>query len=263
MRLPDQNDDHLAEIAQRLSGLTSKIIGGLEPDGEVIQLDSASDLLNNQPATRLFLIKSGSLQFIRANKLAHIAEVGDLIGLARSLKLPEGPYTTEDPVELIPYQRDELVRHANSSEENQKHWAFYLVCLATFFNEALIEKTVAEFKPSTGFLYFENGENIILQDDIPDCVYTLLEGSADAFHDGIKVGEIDSGEIFGAMSVFTQQPRNATVTAASDCTVLAVKKDEFLELITHNPKICLDLLEEMADKINQLNKQISKSQDDS
>ncbi|MGH1470910.1 MAG: Crp/Fnr family transcriptional regulator [Cellvibrionaceae bacterium] len=261
MYIPDKNNQTLMDAAQRLSGLSKKMTEKLEPDGDIISFDSASDLLNNQPATRLFLIKSGSLNCISDNKLTHIAEAGDLIGLARSLKLPEGAYTTDSPVALIPFQRDALMKSINSSEELQKNWTLYLLSLSSFFSEALKEKTMFDFKPSTGFLYFEKGDNIILQDDSPDCVFTLLEGNADALHDGIKVGEINAGEIFGAMSVFTQQPRNATVTASSDCTVLTVKKEEFLELIAHNPKICLDLLEEMADKINQLNKQVSLAQD--
>ncbi|MGI1680065.1 MAG: cyclic nucleotide-binding domain-containing protein [Cellvibrionaceae bacterium] len=260
MRIPENRDEHFIELTQRMHGLASKIIANLKPDGETLRLDNASDLLNSQPATRIFWIKSGYLNCIQDNKLTHIAETGDLIGFARSLKLPEGTYTTDAPIELIPFQRDELMSHVTSSVELQKHWVFYLTCQATFFSEALTTKTMLEYKPSTGFLYFEKDENIILQDDSADCVYTLLEGNADAFHDGIKVGEIYSGEIFGAMSVFTQLPRNATVTASSDCTVLAVKKEEFLELIAHNPKICLDLLEEMADKINQLNKQVSNIQ---
>lgn len=261
MQIPDIKNEEFLEIAQQLSGLASKLIDGLDPEGDLVRIDSASDILNNQPSTRLFLIKSGYLNCTHENRLTHIVEAGDLIGLSQSLNLPEGMYTTDAPVELIPFQRDALMQHVFRSEEAQKQWTLYLVCLSAFFSEALAEKTFYEFKPSTGFLYFDRGDNIILQDDTPDCVYTLLEGSADALHDGIKVGEIHSGEIFGAMSVFTQQPRNATVTAASECTVLAVKKEEFLELIAHNPKICLDLLEEMADKINQLNKQVSQHQE--
>ena len=105
-------------------------------------------------------------------------------------------------------------------------------------------------------MHYQAGETIIHQGDTADRVYTLLEGSADALCDGVKVGEVHPNEIFGALAVFTRQPRMASVVATSDCTLLAVRKEEFIELIEHQPQICLGLIEEMAAKINQLNGQL-------
>ena len=48
----------------------------------------------------------------------------------------------------------------------------------------------------------------------------------------------------------------ASVVATNDCTLLAVPKEEFIDLIEHQPQICLSLIEEMASKINQLNNQL-------
>jgi CRP-like cAMP-binding protein len=38
--------------------------------------------------------------------------------------------------------------------------------------------------------------------------------------------------------------------------VLAVRQEEFVDLIDHQPQICMELIEEMAAKINQLNGQL-------
>src|SRR5690606_4208817 len=103
---------------------------------------------------------------------------------------------------------------------------------------------------------FRSGETIIQQGTMADRVYTLLEGTADALCDGVKVGEIHADEIFGALAVFTRQERIASVVASRDCTVLAVRKEEFIDLIDHQPQICVSLIEEMAAKINQLNTQL-------
>jgi CRP-like cAMP-binding protein len=121
---------------------------------------------------------------------------------------------------------------------------------------AFAQELRSEFQPSAGFMHYRAGETIIQQGSVAHKVYTLLEGSADAVCDGVKVGEIHSNEIFGALAVFTRQPRIASVIATSDCTVLAVRKEEFITLVEHQPHICLGLIEEMAAKINQLNNQL-------
>lgn len=107
-----------------------------------------------------------------------------------------------------------------------------------------------------GFLDFAKGDTIITQGDEADLVYTLIEGSADAVCDGIKVGEIHQNEIFGALAVFTRQPRIASVVASSDCTVMTVGKEDFIRLIYEQPQLSVGLIEEMAAKINHLNNQL-------
>lgn len=257
MLLVGKQNNQITEISQRLRGLTTEILKGLTPEKEVLKFQDCDDVFSNLPQTQLFQLKSGKLQCRRERKIVYIAEEGDLIGLTRSLKLPEGPFACEGPVELLPFKRDQLVHHVNSSEALQKHWAFYLLCRSSFFSESLSQEIRPQFKPATGFLHFDKGETIIRQGDQADCVYTLLEGSADAYRDEVKVGEIQAEEIFGAMAVFTHQPRSATVIATSHCSVLAVKKDEFIDLVADQPQVCRSLIEEMAAKIDQLNRQIA------
>lgn len=113
-----------------------------------------------------------------------------------------------------------------------------------------------DVSPRRGFSNFAAGETIIAQGDPADLVYTLIEGSADALRDGIKVGEIHQNEIFGALAVFTRQNRIASVVAKTDCTVMMVNKDDFIQLIYEQPQLSIGLIEEMSAKINELNTQL-------
>ena len=113
------------------------------------------------------------------------------------------------------------------------------------------------FQPSAGFIRVQAGETIIHQGDVAEHVYTLLEGHAEAYLDGVKVGDVNTQEIFGALAVFTRQPRMASVVAVTDCSLVAVRKEEFVELVEHQPQICLGVIEEMAEKIRQLNAELS------
>ncbi len=206
------------------------------------------------------MIAEGQVFFRVRGKLVTIFEAGDLLGVTRSLNLHEGQFSCTDSLQVVPYERDELIAHVNSDVKLQKNWAHYLVCNIAFFQQSLAQEIRAEFQPQAGFVHFQQGEIIIQQGDSADKVYTLLDGSADAVCDGVKVGDINANEIFGALAVFTRQPRIASVIATSDCTVLAVRKEEFVDLINHQPQICMTLIEEMASKINQLNTQLLAKQ---
>jgi hypothetical protein len=208
----------------------------------------------------LFRIIHGQVFYRLHSKIVTVFEQGDLLGLPRTLGLDDGVFSCDEPIELECYERDALLTHVNNDPKLQKNWAHYLLCQQAFYQQALAQEIRAEFQPHAGFMVFSKGDTIITQGDIADKVYTLLEGSAAAICDGMKVGEINENEIFGALAVFTRQPRMASVVATSDCTVLAVRKEEFVELIDHQPQICLGLIEEMAAKINQLNTQLLSRQ---
>lgn len=116
--------------------------------------------------------------------------------------------------------------------------------------------TETDFSPNRGFIHYAAGETIITQGEDADLVFTLIEGHADALCDGVKVGEIHQNEIFGALAVFTRQPRIASVVARTECTAMMVNKDDFIQLIYDQPQIAVGLIEEMAAKINELNNQL-------
>lgn len=246
----------MSELATRLGALTELICTSVTPAEKPFKVTASEDIFADIPPTRLLRVVAGHVDYYLQGKLVLHFEAGDLLGLPRSLNLPQGQFSCSSPVELVAYDRDTLVEQANSDLKSQRNWTYFLVCSISYFEQALTQEFRGEFQPTAGFLHFRAGETIIQQGDTADQVYTLLEGSADAVCDAVTVGHIHANEIFGALAVFTRQARMASVVATSDCTVLAVRKEEFIALIEHQPQICLGLIEEMAAKINQLNNQL-------
>ena len=260
MHLPTKQSESITDIAIKSRSLTELLLEHIPPSGPPIDIHVGKDIFEGQAVNRLFLIAEGQIFYRVRGKLVAVLEEGDLIGLTRSLNLNEGLFSCVETVRLIPFDRDDLVAKVTSNNKLQKHWTHYLVSNIAFFQQSLAQEIRAEFQPQAGFLHFDEGDVIIQQGDVADKVYTLLDGSADAVCDGVKVGDVHANEIFGALAVFTRQPRIASVIATSDCTVLAVRKEEFIDLIDHQPQICLGLIEEMATKINQLNTQLLAKQ---
>ena len=256
MHLSTKQSDLMSELAAKLRSLTELLCAQIAPADAPFVVEASSDIFADSAPTRVLLIVEGQVDYYLHNKLVMHFEEGDLLGLPRSLNLTQGQFSCTRPVTLVAYERDALVAQANSDLKSQRNWAYLLLCYISYYEQALTQELRTEFQPSAGFLHYRAGEIIINQGDIADRVYTLLEGAADAVCDGVKVGETHANEIFGALAVFTRQPRIASVIASSDCTVLAVRKEEFITLIEHQPQICLGLIEEMAAKIDQLNNQL-------
>jgi CRP/FNR family transcriptional regulator, cyclic AMP receptor protein len=260
MHIPTKQSESISLAALKCRNLTEALLEELTPSGTTLDITYSIDIFAELPNTCLFRIGEGYVNYSVRNKLVTVFEEGDLIGLPRSLGMNDGLYNCSEACSLIPYNRDQLVTHVNSDPKRQKNWAYYLICQQHFYHQALAQEIRSDFQPQAGFLHYQQGDIIIHQGDMADKVYTLLEGSADAVCDGVKVGDVHASEIFGALAVFTRQPRMASVVATSDCLVLAVRKEEFVDLIDHQPQICMNLIEEMAAKINQLNSQLLTKQ---
>lgn len=260
MHLPTKQSDLITDLAIKCRGLTDALLENLLPCAPTLELNDSPDIFHDQSNTRLFRIIQGQVLFHTRGKLVTLFDEGDLIGLSRSLNLSEGTFTCNSTTVLELFDRDELVAHVNQDIKLQKKWAYYLICNLSFFQQALALEIRSEFQPQAGFLHFNAGDTIIQQGDVADKVYTLLEGRADAVCDAVKVGEIHANEIFGALAVFTNQLRIASVIATDDCVVLAVRKEEFVDLMDHHPQISLHLIEEMAEKIKHLNSQLLAKQ---
>lgn len=256
MHFPIKQSELLSDLAAKLRSLSELLCAHIKPAENNILIPASNDIFADIPPTRLLRIVEGQMDYSVNGKLVMSFTEGDLLGLPRSLNLPQGHFACKAPVTVVAYERDDLMTAANADLKSQRNWAYYLLCTVSLYEQAFAQELRSEFQPSAGFLHFHAGETIIKQGDTARKVYTLLEGSADAICDGVKVGEIHANEIFGALAVFTRQPRIASVVATSDSTVLAVRKEEFITLIEHQPQICLGLIEEMAAKINQLNNQL-------
>ena len=109
-----------------------------------------------------------------------------------------------------------------------------------------------------GFRHFAAGDQLIQQGDDAEHVFIIIEGHAEAFVDGQKVGDVQKDEIFGAMAVFTGEKRSASVVASEPCTVMVIPKDQFLSLMQSNPRIAHSLIEGMARRIDLLNREVTQ-----
>jgi len=80
----------------------------------------------------------------------------------------------------------------------------------------------------------EKGSVIVKEGEQGETAFLILKGRAEvyigSFTDSTKkICDLKSGTIFGEMSLLEDKPRNATVIAASDMTVLEIKKERYYQ----------------------------------
>lgn len=240
----------------RLQGLPQRLLAGAQPCGAALTLPANTPLASHMQANCVYHVEAGLVHIsVSGRALLYLGE-GSLLGLT---DVPEG-FTaqahTVAPVSLVPYEREALFMHIGAQGQVQA-LADYLGGHAWLIAQAVAQATQLEYRSTNGFKHVAAGEVLIRQGDEPDHVFIIMEGHAEAFVDGLKVGDVAKEEIFGAMSVFTDEKRTATVIASTACTVIVVPKDQFLAMTQANPKIAHSLIESMARKINTLNRQLT------
>lgn len=258
MYLLGEQSAYADALINRLQSLSAQCLESLAPCGPTIELEATDDLLAQLPGDQLFLLSEGVIDgYIGARPLLYWQE-GDLIGLQRGNGWDDCRLRSDGSLRLVPYRRTEVFQHVYAEPSRAEQFLEYLQGQMALLAHAVAELKPREFRSTNGFKRVEAGEVLIRQGDAADHVFVIIEGHAEAFVDGHKVGEVPKDEIFGAMAVFTGEPRNATVIARDASTVMLIPGDQFLSMTRSNSKIAHSLIESMARRIGQLNKQITR-----
>lgn len=258
MYLLGEQPAYADKLISRLQAMPAALLAGLEPAGEPLVIEESEDFGQTLPGNQLFLIDQGLINGLVDGRPLFYMQEGDLLGLRQGVEMPACRYASDEPVTLIPYTRAAVFKHIYASEERQELFVQYLVGQTALLSNALAQLKQTDINPATGFQSFAGGEELIHQGDDADHVFIIIEGHAEAYVDGHKVGEVEKDEIFGAMAVFTREKRSATVIASEPCTVMIIPKEQFLGLMQSNTRIAHSLIESMAKRINLLNREVTQ-----
>jgi len=243
----------------RLQGIAAQLLLGVAPDGPVLELAPGADLSALLNDSHLYLIDSGLLKACINQRPLFYLQDGDLLGLYQNRNDLVCQYSTDGALHLVPYLRSEVLAHINATPPTQELLIEYLTGQTTLLCDAITRLKQPEYRAHNGFKHAAAGEVLISQGDDADHVFVIIDGSAEAFVDGHKVGDVPKDEIFGAMALFTREKRSATVIASSPCTLMIIPKDQFLNMTQTNPRIAHSLIESMARRIESLNRQVTQA----
>ena len=106
---------------------------------------------------------------------------------------------------------------------------------------------------------FEDGEIIIQQGEVGNCMYVIQEGEVEVLieKDGqeVHIAVRKEGEYIGEMAIFERDVRSATVRALGPVRMLTIDKKNFLRRISQDPSLAFRIVETMSGRVRQLSKE--------
>ena len=85
--------------------------------------------------------------------------------------------------------------------------------------------------------------------------YVIIDGKASVTKKGQQVNMLGPGDSFGELSLLDRAPRNATVTAETECDVVLLGQREFNALLDIVPTMAHKLLIGLARRIHEVDSQ--------
>lgn len=101
-------------------------------------------------------------------------------------------------------------------------------------------------------LYFDRGKVIVREGQTGLRMYVVLEGRVAVSVTGRVVERLPAGGVFGELALVEQSPRLASVFAETDCEVLPVNRQAFLQMVKASPEFAASLLGRLAERIRVL-----------
>jgi len=112
--------------------------------------------------------------------------------------------------------------------------------------------------------HFAEGQILCREGDPSDGVFRLLKGTVEVVQeldgDLILLGTVGAGQLVGEMGVVENQPRSATVRAASDVEAEFLSPTEFLDQIVGSPLAARQLIERLSQRLREANERIVKDE---
>ena len=247
-------------LNQQYRKLISALLDAVSMPGMPVDIDvTEHGNFRGFDGSQFYVVTRGAIIARYQGKTVYTLEEGDIL-LPDIAGIAEHEvavfYGSEAGATLHSYPALDFMHRVFSEPAATKLWTRLLITYAGLMLRITAANTLEEAPATPGFEVYEPGDTIIRQGDRADYVFNMSTGVAEVLVDGVTVGRIGEGEIFGAMAALTQADRSATVKAKTTCSVVKVPKEQFTELIKSNPATIHSLLIDMANSIVNLNEQL-------
>lgn len=109
---------------------------------------------------------------------------------------------------------------------------------------------------------YHDGEIIIHQGDIGDCMYVIQEGKVEVIVEQgdreVQIAVRSKGELFGEMAIFEKERRSATVRAVGTVRLLTVDEKNLIRRVHEDPSLAYRIVEMMSHRIRELSNEVAR-----
>jgi CRP-like cAMP-binding protein len=121
-------------------------------------------------------------------------------------------------------------------------------------SESLAEKTIRSYKKNTMiFVDGEPGDELFIIQSGSINISKIIGGNE------VILATLKAGDILGEMALLEDKPRGASAVAYEDCTVMAVGRANFKQMIVTHPQIIVKVTTVLAERIWFIYKQLANT----
>ena len=112
-------------------------------------------------------------------------------------------------------------------------------------------------------LIHQDGQFLFREGEPGDAAYIVLKGKVSVFiqteKGSVEIAQLKRGDVVGEISILCDVPRTASVKAVESVQTLKVTKDTFIHLLTEFPEIAIEIMRELASRLNKTNIQLREA----
>jgi CRP/FNR family transcriptional regulator, cyclic AMP receptor protein len=109
-------------------------------------------------------------------------------------------------------------------------------------------------------LTYREGQELFQQGDMGDAAYVIVEGEVAVMIDTpsgrMQVAKMGKNAFVGEIAILCDVPRTATIVATTRLETLRISKDLFFRLVTEFPEMAVEIMRELARRLEQTNQQL-------
>lgn len=100
-------------------------------------------------------------------------------------------------------------------------------------------------------IYFDAGETFIIEGDIGDSLYLLIEGKVSVHRAKKQVTELGANQAVGEMAILDSEPRSASVTAVTPVTALKIEREDFYDIMAERAEIAQGVIRILTQRLRK------------
>jgi CRP/FNR family transcriptional regulator, cyclic AMP receptor protein len=128
--------------------------------------------------------------------------------------------------------------------------------------EHLPAEALAQLESHTRKLNISKGHLLIQAGARADALYLILSGAlrvylSDSEGKEVVLAQLEAGEHVGEMALIDEQPRSASVVAASDAELCVLSKQAFNQVLQQHPELARLIMVELVQRLREADRKIS------
>lgn len=141
------------------------------------------------------------------------------------------------------------------NRSSDSDWANVLARMPLF--DGVGKRDLRTLAGNAEFAEFSPGETVVAIGAPPDFFYVILSGNATApAKPAARV--LTTGDYFGEIGLLDNEPRSASIVAATELHVMRLRRRVFDDILERHPRVARALLTELGGRVRRLEHQAAR-----